>query len=138
MPHLGIDDFQIGAKLTAYSVKQVFMKAIELELIPHTTELGLAYNHLHIRITTENGIITPGDIKGLKIPPTIDFTKGVVIEGKAPIWLYGYLVHECHPSAWVACYDTRLGAVVVATHCHDVGISQVFKLTLPASVYGND
>ncbi|MEC4812291.1 MAG: CRISPR-associated ring nuclease Crn3/Csx3 [Scytonema sp. PMC 1069.18] len=110
------------------------MRAIQLELIPHTTQLGLAYNHLHIQITTDNGIITPSDIKGLKLPPGIDFTKGVVIEGKAPIWLYGYLVHECHPAAWVGCYDTRLGAVVVATHTHDVAIGEVFQLTLPTAV----
>ncbi|MGE5656975.1 MAG: CRISPR-associated protein Csx3 [Actinomycetota bacterium] len=32
----------------------------------------------------------------------------MVIEGKVPIWLYGYLVHECHPGIWAACYDTRL------------------------------
>lgn len=107
------------------------MGAIKLSVIPHKSHCGLEYNHLHIEITTENGIIAPSDIKGLKLPTGIDFTKGVVIEGKAPIWLYGYLVHECHPAAWVGCYDTRLGGVVVATHTHDVAISQVFKLDLP-------
>ncbi len=114
------------------------MSAIKLKNIFHTTESGLEYNHLHIEFTTENGIITPADIKGLKLPPGIDFTKGVVIEGKSPIWLYGYLVHECHPAAWVGCYDTRLGAVVVATHTHDVAISQIFKLDLPAAIFSSN
>jgi CRISPR-associated protein, Csx3 family len=48
-----------------------------------------------------------------------NFSQGIVIEGRGAIWLYGYLVHECHPAAWVGCYDPRLdGAVVVATHKH--------------------
>ncbi|HBY76877.1 MAG TPA: CRISPR-associated protein Csx3, partial [Cyanobacteria bacterium UBA11148] len=34
----------------------------------------------------------------------------------------------------VGCYDPRLGAVVVATHTHEVSVSQVLKLDLPASV----
>jgi CRISPR-associated protein Csx3 len=114
------------------------MSAVQLELIPHQTKSGLVYNHLHIQITNENGIISPSDIKGLKLPSAIDFTQGIVIEGKAPIWLYGYLVHECHPAAWVGCYDTRLGAVVVATHTHDVKISEVFKLDLPEAVFSQN
>lgn len=111
------------------------MSAIQLEVIPHKTQSGLPYQLLHVQITTENGIITPADIKGLKLPAGIDFSQGIVIEGKAPIWLYGYLVHECHPATWVGCYDTRLGAVVVATHTHDVAISQVFKIDLPDAVF---
>jgi CRISPR-associated protein Csx3 len=95
---------------------------------------GLPYQHLRIQITTENGIISPTDIKGLKLPNTVDYSQGIVLEGKAPIWLYGYLVHECHPAAWVACYDSRLGAVVVATHSPEINVSQVFKLNLPNAV----
>jgi CRISPR-associated protein Csx3 len=112
------------------------MSNIELQVIPHITHSGLEYNHLHIQITTDNGIISPDDIKGLKLPSGIDFTKGVVIEGKAPIWLYGYLVHESHPAAWVGCYDTRfLGVVVVETHTHDVAISEIFTLDLPDGIF---
>lgn len=62
-------------------------------------------------------------------------SQGVVIEGKAPIWLYSYLVHACHATAWVACYDPRLGdgggAVVVATHNRQVAVGDVLPLTLP-------
>lgn len=107
------------------------MNAIQLKVIPHQTESGLPYQHLHIEITNDNGIIMPADLKGLKLPPGIDFTQGIVIEGKGPIWLYGYLVHECHPAAWVGCYDPRLGIVVVSTHTHEVSISEVFKVDMP-------
>jgi len=111
------------------------MSAIQLEVIPHQTHSGLPYQHLHIQITTEDGKIIPTDIKGLKLPQGIDFTQGIVIEGKAPIWLYGYLVHECHPATWVGCYDPRLGTVVVASHTHDISVSEVLKLDLPSAVF---
>jgi CRISPR-associated protein Csx3 len=109
------------------------MNVIQLAVIPHYTKEGLPYQHLHVQIANENGIITPGDLKGLKLPEGIDYSQGIVIEGKAPIWLYGYLVHECHPAAWVGCYDPRLGAVVVSTHTHTVATGQAFALELPRS-----
>jgi CRISPR-associated protein Csx3 len=110
------------------------MSAIELKIIPHQTQDGLAYQLLRLRITTQDSIITPEDLQGLKIPENVQFSQGIVIEGRGAIWLYAYLVHECHPAAWVGCYDPRLdGAVVVATHKHEVSIGQVLKLILPAS-----
>jgi len=106
------------------------MSSVQLTVIPHQTRSGLNYQHLHIEILTENGVIVPQDLKGLKLPK-LDYSQGVILEGKAPIWLYGYLVHECHPAAWVACYDTRLGGVVVATHSPTLNVSQVLPLDLP-------
>lgn len=44
------------------------------------------------------------------------------------MWLYTYLVHECHPTVWVACFDPRLGAVVTTTHSKLVSIGQVIPL----------
>jgi CRISPR-associated protein Csx3 len=107
------------------------MLPIQLEAIPHRTIEGLPYQHLHFQILIADGIIAPADLKGLQLPANLDFKQGVVIEGKGPIWLYGYLVHECHPAAWVACYDTRLGGVVVSTHTHVVNVSQVLPIELP-------
>lgn len=112
------------------------MSAISLQLIADQTKDGLPYQHLHIQIVTEDGIIEPADLKGLSIPEQIDWKQGVVIEGKAPIWLYGYLVHECHPASWVACYDTRLGAVVVSTHTHGIKLGEILPVDLPAEVLG--
>ncbi|MFB2933777.1 CRISPR-associated protein Csx3 [Aerosakkonemataceae cyanobacterium BLCC-F154] len=31
--------------------------------------------------------------KKLQLPDGIDFSQGIIIEGKLPIWLYGYLVY---------------------------------------------
>ncbi|MCT7948546.1 CRISPR-associated ring nuclease Crn3/Csx3 [Ancylothrix sp. C2] len=108
------------------------MPAIELKLITHQSEEGLAYQHLRIRLRATDGIITPKDLQQLQLPKGIDSTKGIVVEGKGPIWLYAYLTHECHTTAWVGCYDPRLGgAVVVESHSGEVSVGEVWKLQLP-------
>lgn len=66
-----------------------------------------------------NGIIEPKDLKQLLLPENIDFTSGVIINGRAPIWLYSYLIHELHIASFVGIYDPRLGAVIVQTHKED-------------------
>lgn len=45
---------------------------------------------------------------------------GLVLSGRGPVWLFGWLVHWAHPFAWVATFDPRLGgAVVVTRHVAD-------------------
>lgn len=108
------------------------MSKIQLRIIPHQTLDGLPYQHLRIHLSSLDGIIEPEDLKGLKLPQGILASQGVVLEGRGPIWLYGYLVHECHATAWVGCYDPRLeGAVVVETHTHKVSVGSVVQLMLP-------
>ena len=119
------------------------MASIELQRISHHTATGLAYQHLHIQIATPDGLIEPQDLNAVDLPEAIVWSQGVVLEGKAPIWLYGYLIHACHPAAWVACFDPRLGdakpnsggAVVVATHNRQVAIGQVLKIDLPEAIF---
>lgn len=108
------------------------MKPIQLTLITHLTDSGQAYQHLRIVLQAKDGVISPEDIRGLKLPEDIQLSQGVVLEGRAPIWLYGYLIHLCHPAAWVGCYDPRLsGAVVVQTHTQGVSVGSVIPLSLP-------
>ncbi len=63
-----------------------------------------------------NGIADPQELAGVHLPAGIDWRKGVIINGRAPIWLYALFVHQCHPAVWVAVMDPRHGAVVVETH----------------------
>jgi CRISPR-associated protein Csx3 len=108
------------------------MSNIQLKIIPHQTAEGMPYQHLRIQLVSPDGIIEPGDLKLLKLPDNLQPSQGVVIEGKGPIWLYGFLVHECHATAWVGCFDPRLeGAVVVESHTRAVSVGLVLKLTLP-------
>ncbi|MEB3358524.1 MAG: CRISPR-associated ring nuclease Crn3/Csx3 [Synechococcales bacterium] len=115
------------------------MSAVELHHIPDQTSAELTYQHLHIRITAPHGIIEPAVLKTLSLPNTMIWSQGIVIEGQAPIWLYGFLVHACHPAAWVACFDPRFGddhprsggAVVVATHSPKVSVGEILTVQLP-------
>jgi CRISPR-associated protein Csx3 len=47
------------------------MNSIQLEVIPHQTQEGMLYQHLHFQIVTDDGIITPEDLEGLKLPENI-------------------------------------------------------------------
>jgi CRISPR-associated protein Csx3 len=94
------------------------MTPIQFQLISHSTQEGLSYQHLRFQITTEDGVIEPQDLRRLKLPNEVQWSQGIAIEGKGPIWLYSYLVHECYASSWVGCYDPRLGIVVVSSHTH--------------------
>lgn len=67
----------------------------------------------------ENGIISPEDLKNLKLPESIDYRKGVILYGKGPVWLYAYLSHELHIAKWLATFDPRIGGVVVQSHDKD-------------------
>jgi len=105
---------------------------IALQLIPHSTRDGLAYQHLRIRLTSPDGLVEPGDLVGLALPDRLDPSQGVVLEGRAPIWLYAYLVHECHATAWVGCFDPRCqGAIVVEAHTRQARVGSVLPIELP-------
>ncbi|MGC1308300.1 MAG: CRISPR-associated ring nuclease Crn3/Csx3 [Phormidesmis sp.] len=101
---------------------------IQLTLSHHQTSEGLAYQLLAIVLTSSDRIITPQDLKDLRLPAALDPREGVVISGRAPVWLSVYLAHECHPTAWVACFDPRLGAVVTFTHTHAVRVGRIIPL----------
>jgi CRISPR-associated protein Csx3 len=106
--------------------------ALELILIPHQTTDGLVYQHLRICILTANGVLSPSDLANVNLPSKMKFSQGIVIEGRGPIWLYGFLVHLCHPAAWVGCYEPRQeGCVVVQTHVPDIQVGQILPLQLP-------
>ncbi len=86
-----------------------------------------------IYFSVEN-VITPDELATLTPPDPIsnDFAhKGVILSGRGPIWLYGYLVHFYHPTLWVATYDPRLkGAVVVESHSPEVKVGDVIPIEI--------
>ena len=54
--------------------------------------------------------------------------KGVVLSGRGPVWLYGFLVHYYHPTRMIAVYDPRLqGAVVISVHHPDYQTGMVIR-----------
>ena len=64
-----------------------------------------------------DGILSPSALAEL-VPPAIDNpSKGVVISGRGPVWLFCHLAHHYHPTAWVGTFaPSEGGAVVVARH----------------------
>ncbi len=62
-----------------------------------------------------NGLIDASELSAVRLPRPPDPHRGLVVNGRAPIWLYGRLVDLCRDAAWTATTDPRLGAVVVAT-----------------------
>ena len=106
------------------------MNPVELQAISHQTSEGISYTHVHIQITSENGVIVPSDLNGI-VCPGVDLSQGVVIEGKAPIWLYAYLIAKWHLAIWVGTYDPRLGVVVVSRRTGRVSIGDVLNVELP-------
>ena len=79
-----------------------------------------------------NDPISPDILNSISPPDPItqNFAHlGVVISGRGPVWLYGFLVHYYHPVKWVATHDPRLqAAVVVASHTPEVKPGDVIKL----------
>lgn len=65
-----------------------------------------------------DGTLLPEELPAVidQIGASVDGTKGVIISGRGPVWLYGALLHHLHVTRWSATNDPRLGAVVVASH----------------------
>ena len=72
-------------------------------------------------------VLAPEDLFTLS-PPAVNGTKGVILSGRGPIWLYCFLTHFYHPTKFVATYDPRLeGAVIVERHAAEYKVGWVIK-----------
>ncbi len=73
------------------------------------------------------GVIIPEDLAALT-PPKVEGSKGVILSGRGPVWLYCFMTHFYHPTKFIATYDPRLGgAAIVETHSVDHNIGSVLK-----------
>lgn len=78
-----------------------------------------------------NEVISPNILSSIR-PPEVNATKGVVLSGRGPIWLYCYLTHFYHPTKFVATYDPRLnGAVIVESHTVKYKAGDIIELKEP-------
>jgi CRISPR-associated protein Csx3 len=65
------------------------------------------------------GVTTPAEFAEAvaDITDRLAGARGVIIDGRGPVWGYAMLVHGAHATPWVATRDPRLGgAVVVQSH----------------------
>jgi len=81
------------------------------------TTLGPAH---HVQFEIPGGVCTPAEFAEASKTALRDFVPspghGIVLDGRGPVWGYSMLVHDFHPTSWLAVRDPRLGLVVVATH----------------------
>ena len=62
-------------------------------------------------------------------PPKVNSTKGIILSGRGPIWLYSYLTHHYHPTKFIAIDDPRLGgAVIVESHNPNYKSGEIIKV----------
>ncbi len=54
--------------------------------------------------------------------------RGVIINGRGPIWAYAMMLHEAHATPWVATADPRLGAVIVQSHTPGIQPGRVIAI----------
>ncbi|MEM4368186.1 MAG: CRISPR-associated ring nuclease Crn3/Csx3 [Candidatus Anstonellales archaeon] len=76
--------------------------------------------------------LEPKDLNNISPPDPIKnkfSSKGVVLSGRGPVWLYGFLVHYYHPTRFIGVYEPRLNsAVVIESHCVEYKVGDVIKL----------
>ena len=86
------------------------------------------YTILHFELVDP---ILPETLKSLN-PPKINPTKGIILSGRGPIWLYCYLTHHYHPTKFIATYDPRLGgAVIIESHSPQHKTGEIIKINTP-------
>jgi len=84
-----------------------------------------------ITIQLEEGeVLEPSVLQNLDLPE-IDYKKGVVVDGRAPIWLHVYLAQIWHIAAWFGSNQPALGgAVVTKSHTPGVAVGSVQSTAL--------
>lgn len=85
----------------------VDLAVIELEFA------GTICQTLVINLPQPSLLIQPNLLAQLPLPADLDLSRGVILFGKAPTWLYGYLIECCHVAPWIGCYNAPLGAAVI-------------------------
>ncbi|MCX8176076.1 MAG: CRISPR-associated ring nuclease Crn3/Csx3 [Candidatus Bathyarchaeota archaeon] len=75
------------------------------------------------------GSVAPDILEKVNLPK-VNSTKGVVLSGRGPIWLYCFLFHFYHPTPFIAIYDPRLGAVVTASHNQEYKVGEIIRINV--------
>ena len=83
-----------------------------------------------VEFQIEGGVLDVTELPGaIEKAPEVDYTKGVCISGRGPIWLHVALSHKYHPTPFIANYDPRLGGcVVTSTHTKKRRIGEVIEV----------
>jgi CRISPR-associated protein Csx3 len=84
---------------------------------------------IHFELKRE---LEPQDLKNINPPDPVEnkFSKNtLILSGRGPIWLYGFLIHFYHPVKAIAIFDPRLnGAVVIESHTKEIEVGSLIKI----------
>jgi len=102
---------------------------LPIEIRPKTTE-----HYLHLDVTLTEHYLDYAPHMALPLPD-VPVDRGVILEGRLPLWLYTGLALHYQTAPWVAIYYPHLDqAVIVATRATNLKIGETIKLldlTLP-------
>ena len=116
---------------------QVSHEKIHLHLSSKQIYQSLEYQLLSIEIVSRDSIIIPQDLATLELPTGIESDRGIVLEGRAPNWLYSYLLQALPAMLWIASYDPKYGAVVVSARSQQVQVGQILEIATSVENDGN-
>jgi CRISPR-associated protein Csx3 len=80
-----------------------------------------------VKFEIPGGVTTPMEFSEVvqEMSPQLSGAFVVLVNGRGPVWGYGMIFHEAHPSLAIATYDPRLGYVVTQTHDARYQVGQV-------------
>jgi len=90
---------------------------IELTLVPTPKQFQL----LTVKL---NRTLNLDDLLTVDVPE-FDESKGLIISGRGPIWLYLFLYSKINNIPWIAQYDPRFGAVVLQSSEREKFLSKI-------------
>ncbi|MDJ0597495.1 MAG: CRISPR-associated protein Csx3 [Crocosphaera sp.] len=96
-------------------------------------------------INIREGQISFEILTNLKLPKNLDKSRGILLWGQAPVWLYVFLTLRCQSLffPWIACYNQKTSEAIVI-HClnnqyeigEQLGLIPPFKAPSPTIVMG--
>jgi CRISPR-associated protein Csx3 len=87
--------------------------AVQLQIIELKGDNNQTYQTLIINLASP--IIEVGVLTTLDFPDNLDRNRGLILYGKAPIWVYTNLIHQLADLPWLACFDIKVGAVIISS-----------------------
>ncbi len=78
--------------------------------------------------------LEPEDLKKISPPDPIknNFSdKTIILSGRGPIWLYGFLIHYYHPVKAISIFDPRYNAaIIIESHFKKYKVGDIIKTDL--------
>lgn len=100
------------------------------------------YQTLAINLLQPQNLISVEEMLTLEIPQELERIQGIILYGRAPNWLYAYLIERLFSYPWVACFDVRSqSAIVVSSKDSSVAVGDILPIYLtknpsPAIIIG--